>query len=581
MRKGFKNIKDGLLSKRGRKGKTQLFMRNSDQPPEHKPEILFTEDKPSKQRKTLFKKDKLPAEKKARRWKPTHKELGIVAAAVLVLVVVPTMIIIASGKETETSAGESQQPVTPVQAQTEPTMTPQPTPTEKPLHPNDVVFTEGTEAGIVADIQQRLMDLGYMDLDEPTTLYGPATAGAVKLFQRKHELTIDGQMGKETYATLISESAKKYSVGIGNEGTDIYELQVRLRELDYIDKATNYYGTETEAAVKKFQLRNDLEADGTVGETTREMLYSDQAKANVLAYGEESEDIYKIQNKLQKLGYLATTPDGKYGDDTVAAVKRFQERNSIIADGYLGQETRSMLFSDDAQANGLAIGMGGTDVENMQKLLISLNYLKSADGYFGEATQNAVRNFQQRNNLTVDGKVGAETLNAMKDNDAVAAAKPNTSSSSGSGNASSGGNSSSSGSGNSSSGGSSAPAPSGSGVEAFIAAAQSRLGMKYVRGGKGPSTFDCSGFVYWCLNQAGVSQSYMTSATWQGVTKYKRIGSLSEVQRGDVISFKGHVGIAIGGGQMIDASSSQGKVRIANLGSPYWSRNFVAAFRIF
>ena len=128
----------------------------------------------------------------------------------------------------------------------------------------------------------------------------------------------------------------------------------------------------------------------------------------------------------------------------------------------------------------------------------------------------------------------------------------------------------------------------GDGVEAFIDIAESRLGCKYVRGAKGPDKFDCSGFVYWCLNQAGVKQSYMTSIAWRSCSKYMRIKSMSNLKRGDVLVFKGksmssgHVGIYLGGGKMIDASSSKGKVRITDgvLTGTYWKEHFLMAYRI-
>jgi len=119
-------------------------------------------------------------------------------------------------------------------------------------------------------------------------------------------------------------------------------------------------------------------------------------------------------------------------------------------------------------------------------------------------------------------------------------------------------------------------------VEQFIAVAQTKLGCKYVLGGKGPEVFDCSGFVYWCLNQVGVKQSYMTSSGWKATTKYPIVTSMSDLQRGDVISYQGHVGIYLGGNQMIDASSSEGKIRITNIyGSSYWKKNFIKGCRIF
>ena len=116
----------------------------------------------------------------------------------------------------------------------------------------------------------------------------------------------------------------------------------------------------------------------------------------------------------------------------------------------------------------------------------------------------------------------------------------------------------------------------------FIEVAKSKLGCKYVLGAKGPDTFDCSGFVYWCLKQVGVNQAYMTSAGWKATTKYPIVTKMSDLEKGDVISYEGHVGIYIGGNQMIDASSSEGKIRITNIYSvAYWKNHFIKGCRIF
>jgi cell wall-associated NlpC family hydrolase len=189
-------------------------------------------------------------------------------------------------------------------------------------------------------------------------------------------------------------------------------------------------------------------------------------------------------------------------------------------------------------------------------------------------------NFQKRNGLTADGKVGSQTINKLLS--ANAKRWNGDSSGSSSGGSSSGGSTS----GGSSSGGNSSgdddyvssDSPS---IDRLISVAKSKLGARYVYGAKGPSTFDCSGFIYWALNHAGVKQSYMTSYGWQRTSRYQKITEMSNIRKGDIISFKGHVGIALGNNQMIDASSSQGRVRITNITSSYWVRNFVCAYRIF
>ena len=434
---------------------------------------------------------------------------------------------------------------------------------------------------IVTAIQKKLMELYYIELDEPSEEYSETIQGAVKKFQIKNNLESTGEVDSKTYELLFSDKAKEYTVFIGAEGIDVEHIQARLYELGYLSKVTQYFGTETEAAVKEFQKRNGLYDDGNVGAQTREILYSAEAVPLSFYLGDENDEILKYQEKLYQLGYLTTKPDGKYGNDTVAAVKNLQESNGLIADGYMGPATKELLTSGDVTENALKIGDSGDDVSNVQKYLKKLGYLNSVTGYFGSDTHDAVLNFQKRNGLSSDGKAGAQTISKLLSSDAKR--WNGSTGSSGSNNGNSGG---SSGSGNNNSGSNSNnqdyPDNSGSpSVSTLISIAKSKLGARYVYGAKGPSTFDCSGFVYWVLNNSGVKQSYMTSYGWSKNTKYKKITSMSSIKKGDIIAFNGHVGIALGGNQMIDASSSSGKVRITNITSSYWTRNFKCAFRIF
>jgi len=429
-----------------------------------------------------------------------------------------------------------------------------------------VSISPGTEAIVVTDLQSRLMELDYMDEDEPGTVYEDTTKLAVEHFQAQHELPVTGTVDQQTYDLLMSDDAKYYTITIGAEDTDVNELQGRLYELGYLDKdkTTGYFGTDTEAAVIKFQKLNGLAEDGKVGKDTREMLYAEDAKPNMYSYGEKSPEILSYQQRLKDLGYLTTEPDGTFGEDTKTAVKRFQEGSGLVVDGYIGPTTKATLMSDDAQGNALAIGAKGEDVTRVQERLKDLGYMRKATGYFGSDTDAAVKNFQKTNRLTVDGKVGAQTMNRLMSDSAK---KYKKSSSSGSG-------------GSSSSDGSSANV-TGANVESFISVAESKIGSKYVRGGKGPNTFDCSGFVYWVLNQVGVNQSYMTSRTWAKSSKYPKIDNMGDMQRGDIIVFSGHVGIYAGNGIMIDASSSNGRVVKRSCTGSWSRRSFICAFRVF
>jgi peptidoglycan hydrolase-like protein with peptidoglycan-binding domain len=444
--------------------------------------------------------------------------------------------------------------------------TPAPTPTPPP-HPSNTIIREGITAPVVAEIQTRLMDLGYMDEDEPTQYFGPVTSSAISLFQRQHMLTVDGRVGMETYNLLMGDEAQRYTVTEGASGQDVTEMQDRLRELGYLDKVTGNFGELTTKAVKAFQQYNDLAADGKVGQKTRELIYSADAKAYFLKYGEQSDEVKNYQKRLKSLGYLTTEPEGKYGKDTVAAVRRFQDINGLIADGFLGPDTVDLLMSGKAQANALVLGMSGNDVQNVQRKLKTLGYISHVTGYFGSETEDGVKAFQKRNTLTADGMVGQQTLSKITSGSAKKAATG--------------------GSGKGGSGSGSTTSSNSSGVGKLIAIAESKLGKKYVWGAKGPNTFDCSGFIYYCLNHAGVKQGYLTSGGWASSSRFQKITSISSLKRGDILVFSGdsagHVGIYLGSGRMIDASSANGKVikRSGLWSGSYWSSHFICAFRVY
>ena len=142
---------------------------------------------------------------------------------------------------------------------------------------------------------------------------------------------------------------------------------------------------------------------------------------------------------------------------------------------------------------------------------------------------------------------------------------------------SSGSSSSGSSSSSSSSGGGSGTVvdPGGSGHSAVVAIAQRYLGVPYVWGGASPSGFDCSGLAMYCYAQIGIGLSH-------GATDQQRAShpvSLSALQPGDLVffgsaSYSHHVGIYVGGGQMIDAPHTGAVVRYDSIAGAWIGGRF-------
>jgi len=136
----------------------------------------------------------------------------------------------------------------------------------------------------VKKLQTRLIELGYscgssgVDGD-----FGAATLAAVKLFQQKNNLVVDGIVGPKTWSALNSSSAVKNTstsstskiasgyptLRNGASGTYVKTLQATLNSLGYnCGSVDGKFGAKTLAAVKKFQKAKGLTVDGIVGPKT-------------------------------------------------------------------------------------------------------------------------------------------------------------------------------------------------------------------------------------------------------------------------------------------------------------------------
>lgn len=277
-----------------------------------------------------------------------------------------------------------------------------------------------------------------------------------------------------------------------------------------------------------------------------------------LQRGDENELVQLLQERLMELNYLDLDESTQlYSPATEYAVSLFQRQHMLTQNGIADSTTFDLIFSTSAQKYTLLKGTAGSDVDSLQRQLIDLGYLETATGYFGTETIAAVKAFQERNGLFPDGNTGEITLDLIYSPEAlVSAAKE-------------------------------LEEIKQANIQAFLEVAEQQLGDPYVFGNVGPNSFDCSGLVYYCLKQSGSSRARYSAAGYARVDDWEKITSMDDLLPGDLLFFStggksvGHTGIYIGNGEMIDASTSNGRVVKRSCFTSYWTNNFVSARRPF
>ena len=249
------------------------------------------------------------------------------------------------------------------------------------------VLRTGSTGSAVEQLQFWLNTLAQYESSIPSLtvdgVYGTGTANAVRAFQRKYGLTVDGVVGRATW-------------------TEVYD---QFRSIQSDNGTPNAYpGTA---------LR-----EGSSGQNVR---------------------LVQFWLKIARTVYPSlsnVTVDGRFGSATAAAVRRFQRYFGLTADGVVGRTTWQKLYevyNDIANKllssslrpgeypGVLRSGSSGTAVRELQFYLYLMSAYESSipaigiDGQFGASTEAAVRAYQRFAGLTVDGIVGRTTWNSLYD----------------------------------------------------------------------------------------------------------------------------------------------------------------------
>lgn len=291
----------------------------------------------------------------------------------------------------------------------------------------------------VAEIQQRLIDLGYLS-GTPSGTLDRKTEIAARLFEEACGQLSAGALSADMLSMLRSEDAPAFDAFAaqytnlieGSGGEAVSRLQARLVELGYAMGTPNgEYGAATTASVKLFQNKNGLEETGAASVYVQAVMYASFAlniegetaisaapaptaapdeSAGRLDSESTGDAVLRLQNRLTELGYV-TSVTGTYDSLTTRAVSAFQTAIGLEPDGLASESLLAFLYCnaapngsvryfDEVQSyRSLQAGDSGDDVTALQRRLWELGLLEKNDvrdsvGSYNDATAQAVTALQ-------------------------------------------------------------------------------------------------------------------------------------------------------------------------------------------
>lgn len=399
----------------------------------------------------------------------------------------------------------------------------------------DLTLKQGINHTDVKQLQSLLKEKGFFKEKQTTTYFGPVTKKAVMDFQKANGLVVDGIVGKQTYKKLLEKSfqeapPKKQPVQtvapssskelkLHSTGQAVMKLQQDLKFLGFFTyyKTTDYFGTITTEAVRKFQNSQKLKATGVADATTLDRI------AKAVAAKKNPVQPPVVQPKPAPAAPKPATPPAP----SKPAPAPQPPQNTV---------------------KELKFGMTAPEVKQLQTRLKNLGFFTypMITDYFGAVTEESVEKFQKAYGLPVTGIVTKAVLDKITEVEKQKGETPKTSDQI---------------------------------TINVIANAAELMGTPYVWAGTTPQGFDCSGFLQYVYAKEGVQLPRTVAQMWDATSAVSEptVGDLVFFET--YTTGPSHAGIYLGNNQFVHAGTSTG-VTISNLNYAYWQDRYLGSKRI-
>lgn len=319
-----------------------------------------------------------------------------------------------------------------------------------------IQFGDKTKAS--AALKRLLTVAGYGSMLAKNAEFGGGTKNAVMAFQQAAGLPVTGQVDAGTVKSLerlllhMRKNGQRFA-GIGQRSNDIKAAEARMKRLGYdVGKVDGVYDQQSAKAVAAFRkdeggglakgsprltelaektlrkesagLSHDVYRQRVKPTKERKRLDAltakEAGKNDGVGEGDKGRAVLNIQAHLRSAGFDPKHVDGKFDERTRGALEAFQRHAKLPVTGRVDDRTwkaleKARILSSKPFAPMQARNERDNAVKGTQKVLRKLGYKNvRVNGLFDRSTERAVRAFEKKNKLTVDGKVSAGEFAKMK-----------------------------------------------------------------------------------------------------------------------------------------------------------------------